>query len=150
MPATGWRALRHALNVLTGSYRREVGALALIRDPGGRILMARFAYPPRIWNLPGGRIERNETPDDGVVREVAEETGLRITVDRLLLVDVRRPGAVTFTFACSVAGGSLAPFAGEIAAVRWLEEGEIQRLAPHVRATLRHALAAGAETRYLR
>lgn len=28
------------------------------------------------WNLPGGRVERDETPHEAAIREMAEETGL--------------------------------------------------------------------------
>ncbi len=150
MPAITLRALRHAANLITGAYRRNIGALALIRDDEGRILLARPTYPPRIWNLPGGRIERQEAPDEGLAREVAEETGLQVRVGRLLLVDAGRPGALTFTFACTVVAGSLAPASGEIAAVRWIDERDIDRLAPRVARTLRDALAAGDATRYVR
>jgi 8-oxo-dGTP diphosphatase len=33
-----------------------------------------------LWTLPGGRLELNESPEDGLAREVLEETGLEITV----------------------------------------------------------------------
>ena len=31
------------------------------------------------WNGPGGKLNREETPEEGVVREVYEETGLRVS-----------------------------------------------------------------------
>jgi ADP-ribose pyrophosphatase YjhB (NUDIX family) len=34
--------------------------------------------------LPGGHVDKDETPEGAVVREVAEETGLRVTIDKLL------------------------------------------------------------------
>lgn len=142
--------MRHLVSVVTGGYWRKIGALALIRDAEGRILLARPTYPPGLWNLPGGRIERDESPHDGLVREVLEETGLDVRVDRLVLVDVSRLEYVTFTFACSILGGRLVPSAGEIAAVRWIDEEEIPRLAPQVRATVRSAIAAGDSVRYIR
>ena len=149
MPRVTARALAHALNLATGSYRRTVGALALIRDPRGRILVARPTYPPRIWNLPGGRVERDEAPEAGLVREVLEETGLEVKVERLLLVDVSRRRAVTFTFACSVTGGALVPSPGEIAAVRWIGIEDLPRLDSRLRRTLGEALAAGPAPRYI-
>ena len=38
----------------------------------------------RVWSLPGGRIEPDETWEDAAIRETYEETGYRIGVDRLV------------------------------------------------------------------
>jgi len=46
------------------------------------------------WLLPGGGRESNETPEQCVIREVQEETGLTVTVDRLLLDDPAPTGDV--------------------------------------------------------
>jgi 8-oxo-dGTP diphosphatase len=40
--------------------------------------------PDKYWTLPGGGIEINETHEEAVIREVKEETGLDVTVERLL------------------------------------------------------------------
>ena len=34
---------------------------------------------PSIWEIPGGRINKNENVDEGLIREVYEETNLKIT-----------------------------------------------------------------------
>lgn len=62
--------------------RQRVAAYAVILR-GERILLSRLA--PRVsrtplWTLPGGGIDHGEDPRLGVVREVAEETGLRAEV----------------------------------------------------------------------
>ncbi len=80
VPGVSVSILRHAAALLTRSYQRTVGALAVIRDDDGRVLLVRTAYPPRLWNLPGGRLERGETPGGGLRREVREETGLDVAV----------------------------------------------------------------------
>ncbi len=54
---------------------------------GDQVLLARYVAPDglhRHWTMPGGRVEHTEDPCDAVVREVEEETGYRVEVDRLL------------------------------------------------------------------
>jgi len=36
------------------------------------------------WELPGGRLEAGETPEECVAREIEEETGLRVRVGRVI------------------------------------------------------------------
>lgn len=56
-----------------------------------QILLARWVGPNgKQWTLPGGGIDHGEDPSDAAVREVAEETGYTITVERLLGLDTVR------------------------------------------------------------
>jgi 8-oxo-dGTP diphosphatase len=62
---------------------RRIGAYGLCRDATGRVLLARnsaLSAFPGLWTLPGGGVEQGEHPDDAVVREFAEETGLTVRV----------------------------------------------------------------------
>ena len=68
---------------MTNPARRPRAVGALIRD--GKILMVKHMHGGRVyWTLPGGRVEKGETYEAGVVREVQEETGLVVSVNRLL------------------------------------------------------------------
>lgn len=116
--------------LLGGRYHRVEGANVLAVDAEGRILAVRTLYTPREWLLPGGRVERGETPHAAAVRETREETGLHVTLDRLLLVDARHPRDVSFVFAGGVVGGELEPELGEIAEAGWVDRGEIARTSP--------------------
>jgi ADP-ribose pyrophosphatase YjhB (NUDIX family) len=55
---------------------------AVVRDDRGRLLLVRRGTEPAKgrWSVPGGRIEPGETAVHAVVRELAEETGLRVIV----------------------------------------------------------------------
>ena len=60
-----------------------VGAVARRADD---LLLIRRGTPPGLgqWSLPGGRVEPGETMAEAVVREVAEETGWKVEVGRLI------------------------------------------------------------------
>jgi len=76
---------------------------------------------PGVWGLPGGGVEQGEDPDDAVVREFAEETGLLVRVSglRQATADVARlpsSGALEHTdrliYDVVAIGGSLRPEVG--------------------------------------
>jgi 8-oxo-dGTP diphosphatase len=52
----------------------------------GKVLLLLRRHPPNagMWSLPGGLVELGETPAAAVEREVKEETGLRVHVEKLL------------------------------------------------------------------
>lgn len=58
---------------------------ALCRDESGRILVVREAASGD-WSTPGGAIELGESLEEAAIREVEEETGLAIEIDRLRAV----------------------------------------------------------------
>lgn len=115
--------------LFSGRYSRVEGAHALVIDAQGRILVVRPTYL-RGWMLPGGRVERGETPHAAAIRETREETGLEVALARLLLVDARSGQGTSFVFAADVTGGELDPQLGEIAEVGWLDRDEIARTSP--------------------
>lgn len=72
------------------SRRTRISAYALLYDEG-RILLCRLA--PHLerwagrWTLPGGGLDFGESPEAAAVREVEEETGLRIQVKSIAGID---------------------------------------------------------------
>lgn len=66
-----------------------VGTKALIRYEG-KVLLLRESTEyidgaeQGKWDVPGGRIDPNETLEEGLLREVEEETGLKVTRGELL------------------------------------------------------------------
>jgi ADP-ribose pyrophosphatase YjhB (NUDIX family) len=60
-----------------------VGAVVLVFDPSGDRLLLLRQPPGRGWTLPAGLLDRGETPVQGAVREVFEETGLTFAADDL-------------------------------------------------------------------
>ncbi len=125
-------ALREVAAVLAGSYSRLEGAHGLVRNERGEVLLIRPIFPPREWNLPGGKVGKRETPQDAAAREVKEETGIDVVIERCLLVDASRSSSTDFIFACRPAGGVLRPQPEEILEVRWVPESEIAGLEPRL------------------
>nr|WP_242600199.1 NUDIX domain-containing protein [Dermacoccus nishinomiyaensis] len=63
----------------------SAGAVAII-EHDGRVLALRQAHRSG-WSLPGGLIDAGEQPQDAVVREVREETGLDIEPGSVMATD---------------------------------------------------------------
>jgi 8-oxo-dGTP pyrophosphatase MutT (NUDIX family) len=57
--------------------RLRRAARAIVLDPAERILLVHFRFPRgSFWATPGGGIDEGETPEQTIVRELDEETGL--------------------------------------------------------------------------
>jgi 8-oxo-dGTP diphosphatase len=68
--------------VRAGAPSFTVGAVAVLRRPDGQVVFVEQRHSDG-WALPGGLLRRGESPADAVVREVAEETGMRLDPLRL-------------------------------------------------------------------
>jgi 8-oxo-dGTP diphosphatase len=66
--------------------RPLAAAGALFFDDDGQLLIVEPVYRST-WDIPGGMIERGETPRKALERELREELGLVLDVGRLLVVD---------------------------------------------------------------
>ena len=89
-------------------------AVGVVAERNGQIVLERRAHDPNAggWSFPSGFVEAGEVLEDAAIREVEEETGLRVRIDRLLGVYSTAGERVVFVaYAGSVEGGELA--AGE-------------------------------------
>jgi ADP-ribose pyrophosphatase YjhB (NUDIX family) len=119
------------------------GAHVLVEDDDGRVLVVRSTYMGPGWMLPGGRVERGETPETAAARETLEETGIEVAIERLLLIEAHRPKDVSFVFRGRVIGGALEPQLGEIAEVGWLSRQELAGTSPRLHRLLEMVETAG-------
>ena len=84
------------------------------------------------WELPGGRLERGETPEDCLFREVGEEVGLEVVIERL--VDARAfvpaPGKEVFVvvYRCRLARAGKPRLSTEHRQVGWFTLAEMASL----------------------
>jgi ADP-ribose pyrophosphatase YjhB (NUDIX family) len=115
-----------------------VGVGAVVLDDDGRILLVK--HVPREgdfwggqWMVPGGGLELGETLEEGVVREVEEETNLRVevvrhvsTLDRIVRGgDEVKLHVVYVDFLVRPVGGELRP-SSDVGATRWFSTDEIE------------------------
>jgi len=107
--------------------RRVVVGAAIVRD--GRLLAQQRAWPAADagrWELPGGRVEDGESDAVALVRECAEELGVRIVAGERVGPDVPLPGgrSVLRSYAATALDAT-EPRPIEHTALRWLRADEL-------------------------
>ncbi len=124
LAATVWRAIGGAVQwrlLWLSQATFMVGVVGVIRDDDGRVLLLKHRFWPegRQWGLPTGYAKRGETFEDTVVREVMEETGLKVRVNRLVRVESGFRLRVEVAYEGELLGGTLALDATEILEAGW-------------------------------
>ena len=123
--------------------RFRIGVFAVIERDGHYLLAHRSDID--WWNLPGGGLEYDETVEEGVAREVREEVGLAITIERLIGVYSKpRKHEVVLTFLCHPTAESPDPGTSEeVRASAWFLPTNLPpNLLPKHRQRLEDALLA--------
>lgn len=88
-------------------------AASIILSRDGHVLLLRRAQEPLkgYWVLPGGYVEHDENPQTTVIRETREETGLDITVGKVIttyLIDTDpRGNSIDIVFDGNITGGKM-------------------------------------------
>lgn len=92
-------------------YLFQIRATGILIENEKILLVRQKVSEDRGWSLPGGRVERGETMEEAVVREIQEETGLHTKVEKLLYI-CDKPDAdsplIHITFLLRNIGGQLA------------------------------------------
>ena len=99
-------------------YNHLVSAAGLVQNDKGEILLV--LSPDRGWEYPGGIIEQGETIQQGLLREIYEETG--VIAEIISFVGVSKNldrNIVNMDFRCKYISGALAT-SDESLEVRWV------------------------------
>ncbi len=126
-----------------------VPAASAVVDQEGRILLHRRT-DNELWSIPGGGMEIGESIAETVVREVEEETGLKVEPERLVGIytnprhvtayndgEVRQQFSICF--ACRIVGGQLLDQADESLEVGFFSPEQIEDMPMHPSIRLRIA-----------
>jgi ADP-ribose pyrophosphatase YjhB (NUDIX family) len=94
-------------------YQNPIPAAGVILVKNDRILLVQRAHPPRIgwWCIPAGFMEWHEHPAQTAVREMEEETGLKVKLTSFFEVysgtDDPRSNAVLMLYLAEIVGGEM-------------------------------------------
>jgi 8-oxo-dGTP diphosphatase len=131
-----WRALPAWLQwalMWLGTAKFSLGVTGIVFDGEGRVLLLRHTFRRRYpWGLVSGWVKRGEALEDALLREVVEETALRVRVGPLF--QVRRDRlrlAVEAVYLCRLEGGEFRP-SNEVTAIQWRRPDDLPAgLHPH-------------------
>ena len=120
-------------------HERSAGGLVLRRDRSGYSGLLIGRSTPRIWSLPKGHVEANETIEAAALREVKEETGIEATII-VKLSDIRywfyankmKHSKIVHFYLMRYVGGSPTPQEGEVDETMWAKLDELPEMLTHV------------------
>jgi ADP-ribose pyrophosphatase YjhB (NUDIX family) len=108
-----WRVLPFWAQIILSRIIRplfQVFAAAVIIDENKNILLVKSTYQRfHPWGLPGGSLEYGEHPEEALIREVWEETSLKVCIEKLLLVNSWLPDRVGLYYLCRIIDGTFCP-----------------------------------------
>lgn len=108
--------------------QHSVSAAGIVFDASGKRVLLIHRRDNGRWEPPGGVLELGETIEDAVIREVEEETGARVEVERLTGVYKNmRQGIVALVFRCRLLSAPRS-HTDEAASVAWHDIADVPNL----------------------
>ena len=126
-----WRVLPMWVHVLAmRMYRAKFRAsvAAMVFDEQERILLFKHTYRKFEWGIPAGGLEYNEQPDNAIVREFFEETGMQIKVEKLLLAESSKEDHnISLIYLCKIVSGTFEE-SSEISEMKYFDANALPQM----------------------
>lgn len=111
--------------------------LGVIKNKAGKIIILNRLWPEKsidgsvklTWAFPGGEIDEGETPEEALIREVRNETGLKVEVIKKISERIHPQFLVKISyFECEIIPSSMRPIVDvhEVESTKWVEPLEIK------------------------
>lgn len=107
-------------------------SVRILLERAGRLLLLQRVDTKGGYSLPGGKIEKGESPKQAIKRETLEEIGLRIKKKHLHLVHTLQknrktnPDEIIYFFSCTKWDGKLEILEPhKFKAIRWVDKGTL-------------------------
>ncbi|OGZ29928.1 MAG: hypothetical protein A2931_00985 [Candidatus Niyogibacteria bacterium RIFCSPLOWO2_01_FULL_45_48] len=84
---------------------KKIRAVAVVINGGKVLIMHRIKNGKEYYNFPGGGVEKGETVEQAVLREVKEETSLEIKIEKPLYHHIYDNGGEQFFYLCRYVSG---------------------------------------------
>lgn len=113
--------------MVSDSPRHSVSVAGVVVNDQGQVLVIQRRDNGE-WQPPGGVLELDETVEDGLRREIREETGIEINLGPLTGVYKNMHlGVIALVFRCAAQGGHLRT-SDETERVQWISPAEVERV----------------------
>ena len=106
----------------------SAGVVGVILNADNQVLLVEHVFHPYApWGLPGGWLDRHETPAEGVARELKEELQLNVQVGPVLLAEIDLENHIDLAYLCYTTG-TVGRLSNELLDYGWYSFDQLPRL----------------------
>jgi 8-oxo-dGTP diphosphatase len=120
--------------------RHRMGVEIVLFNERRQVLLLNHVFHPEIpWGVPGGWLDRNEDPAEGVLRELREETGLTAVLGQIIMIKrQKRPSHLGAAYLAYAPQGTLT-LSNEIIEAAWTDLNNLPKLMPFTQEAIEKA-----------